>query len=226
MFYGLFYTPPTDRHSSLLVLEKEVTLTISVVVEDSAIQTDEQMVPRPVCSKVAGLLLCKSTASLTVALVTEGNGNESSAGRVAKVSGYGYLHTHRFLPVGLKTVYFCKRCVPCTHTDSCRPILKIVGSLQAIRSLHTRQFVSVGFTPDVHQIIPGEQTGRRVDMCASSSCSLNTTNGMLSTGFKSVDTNWCVCKGPMKWVVGDSIPRLPSYSVFAIVCKESDAASL
>ncbi|GBM47473.1 hypothetical protein AVEN_153687-1 [Araneus ventricosus] len=33
-------------------------------------------------------------------------------------------------------------------------------------------------------------------ICASSNCSLYTTNGMLQTGFKSVDTNRCVCKGP------------------------------
>ncbi|GBO12753.1 hypothetical protein AVEN_65722-1 [Araneus ventricosus] len=32
--------------------------------------------------------------------------------------------------------------------------------------------------------------------CASSNCSLYTTNGMLQTGFKPVDTNRCVCKGP------------------------------
>ncbi|GBM30754.1 hypothetical protein AVEN_30578-1 [Araneus ventricosus] len=32
--------------------------------------------------------------------------------------------------------------------------------------------------------------------CASSNRSLYTTNGMLPPGFKSVDTNWCVCKGP------------------------------
>ncbi|GBM75937.1 hypothetical protein AVEN_125344-1 [Araneus ventricosus] len=30
--------------------------------------------------------------------------------------------------------------------------------------------------------------------CASSNCSLYTTNGMLQTGFKPVDTNRCVCK--------------------------------
>ncbi|GBM62533.1 hypothetical protein AVEN_157726-1 [Araneus ventricosus] len=32
--------------------------------------------------------------------------------------------------------------------------------------------------------------------CASSNCSLYTTNGMLPTGFKPVDTNPCVCKEP------------------------------
>ncbi|GBO35660.1 hypothetical protein AVEN_190976-1 [Araneus ventricosus] len=31
---------------------------------------------------------------------------------------------------------------------------------------------------------------------ASSNCFLYTTNGMLQTGFKPVDTNRCVCKGP------------------------------
>ncbi|GBO17699.1 hypothetical protein AVEN_229556-1 [Araneus ventricosus] len=30
--------------------------------------------------------------------------------------------------------------------------------------------------------------------CASSDCSLYTTNGMLQTGLKPVDTNRCVCK--------------------------------
>ncbi|GBL82785.1 hypothetical protein AVEN_106322-1 [Araneus ventricosus] len=30
--------------------------------------------------------------------------------------------------------------------------------------------------------------------CASSNCSLYTTNGMLQTGLKPVDTNRCVCK--------------------------------
>ncbi|GBO24298.1 hypothetical protein AVEN_83514-1 [Araneus ventricosus] len=33
-------------------------------------------------------------------------------------------------------------------------------------------------------------------MCASSNCSLYTTNGMLQTGFKPADKNRCVCKGP------------------------------
>ncbi|GBN64141.1 hypothetical protein AVEN_192573-1 [Araneus ventricosus] len=32
--------------------------------------------------------------------------------------------------------------------------------------------------------------------CASSKCSLYTTNGMLQTGLKPVDTNRCVCKEP------------------------------
>ncbi|GBN52971.1 hypothetical protein AVEN_189816-1 [Araneus ventricosus] len=30
--------------------------------------------------------------------------------------------------------------------------------------------------------------------CASSNCSLYTTNGMLQSGFKPVNTNWYVCK--------------------------------
>ncbi|GBM50441.1 hypothetical protein AVEN_53018-1 [Araneus ventricosus] len=38
-------------------------------------------------------------------------------------------------------------------------------------------------------------------MCASSNCSLYTTNGMLPNGFKSVDTNRCVCKEPMRALV-------------------------
>ncbi|GBM29588.1 hypothetical protein AVEN_130072-1 [Araneus ventricosus] len=33
--------------------------------------------------------------------------------------------------------------------------------------------------------------------CASSNCSLYTTNGMLQSGFKPVDTNQCVCKEPL-----------------------------
>ncbi|GBL90688.1 hypothetical protein AVEN_219354-1 [Araneus ventricosus] len=36
-----------------------------------------------------------------------------------------------------------------------------------------------------------------VGTCASSNCCLYSTNGMLPTGFKSVDTNRCVCKGPL-----------------------------
>ncbi|GBO29818.1 hypothetical protein AVEN_218095-1 [Araneus ventricosus] len=32
--------------------------------------------------------------------------------------------------------------------------------------------------------------------CASSNCSLYTTNGMLQTGLKPVNTNRCVCKEP------------------------------
>ncbi|GBN79681.1 hypothetical protein AVEN_231123-1 [Araneus ventricosus] len=32
--------------------------------------------------------------------------------------------------------------------------------------------------------------------CTSSNCSLYTTNGMLQTGLKPVDTNRCVCKYP------------------------------
>ncbi|GBM82602.1 hypothetical protein AVEN_255407-1, partial [Araneus ventricosus] len=40
------------------------------------------------------------------------------------------------------------------HTpDSCRPVLKMLGFLQTMRSLHTRRFVSVGFISDVHQVI-------------------------------------------------------------------------
>ncbi|GBN00098.1 hypothetical protein AVEN_170235-1 [Araneus ventricosus] len=35
-----------------------------------------------------------------------------------------------------------------------------------------------------------------VGTCGSSDCSLYTTNGMLQTGFRSVDTNRCVYKGP------------------------------
>ncbi|GBM40886.1 hypothetical protein AVEN_14807-1 [Araneus ventricosus] len=38
-----------------------------------------------------------------------------------------------------------------------------------------------------------------VGTCASSNCSLYTTNGMLQTGFKLLDTNRCVCKGPKRW---------------------------
>ncbi|GBN72079.1 hypothetical protein AVEN_27459-1 [Araneus ventricosus] len=36
--------------------------------------------------------------------------------------------------------------------------------------------------------------------CTSSNCSLYTTNGMLQTGFKPVDTNRCVCKGPNTFI--------------------------
>ncbi|GBM84864.1 hypothetical protein AVEN_20892-1 [Araneus ventricosus] len=32
--------------------------------------------------------------------------------------------------------------------------------------------------------------------CESSNCSLYTTNGMLQTGFKPLNPNRCVCKGP------------------------------
>ncbi|GBM22319.1 hypothetical protein AVEN_121138-1 [Araneus ventricosus] len=35
-----------------------------------------------------------------------------------------------------------------------------------------------------------------VGTCASSNCSLHATNGMWSTGLKSINTNRCVCKGP------------------------------
>ncbi|GBM96450.1 hypothetical protein AVEN_133812-1 [Araneus ventricosus] len=47
--------------------------------------------------------------------------------------------------------------------------------------------------------------------CASSNCSLYTTNGILQTGFKSVDTNRCVCKVPYTYIdqmrsVGKDIP--------------------
>ncbi|GBN29503.1 hypothetical protein AVEN_139055-1 [Araneus ventricosus] len=44
---------------------------------------------------------------------------------------------------------------------------------------------------DVDRLFAGDGT------CASSNCSLYATNGMLPTGFKSIDTNRYVCKGPV-----------------------------
>ncbi|GBM34112.1 hypothetical protein AVEN_235055-1 [Araneus ventricosus] len=35
-----------------------------------------------------------------------------------------------------------------------------------------------------------------IGTCANSNGSLHATNGMWPTGFKSIDTNRCVCKGP------------------------------
>ncbi|GBO05416.1 hypothetical protein AVEN_29704-1 [Araneus ventricosus] len=46
--------------------------------------------------------------------------------------------------------------------------------------------------------------------CACSNCSLYTSNGMFQTGFKSVDTNRCVCKGPFSLKDKVGVKRPPS----------------
>ncbi|GBM21454.1 hypothetical protein AVEN_161064-1 [Araneus ventricosus] len=62
------------------------------------------------------------------------------------------------------------------HVSLGPPAAADVGEAQWLFSTADRFFVGAG-------------------TCASSNCSLYTTNGMLQTGFKSVDTNRCVCKG-------------------------------
>ncbi|GBM22320.1 hypothetical protein AVEN_121139-1 [Araneus ventricosus] len=53
--------------------------------------------------------------------------------------------------------------------------------------------------------------------CASSNCSLYTTNGMLQTGFKPVDTNRCVCKEPKPTGAGTRTDSLQVFPVAHVI---------
>ncbi|GBN13778.1 hypothetical protein AVEN_258103-1 [Araneus ventricosus] len=124
---------------------------------------------------------------------------------------------------GIKPIGMCARDASPAKS---RPFSKLVDTNQCVRKerivCRSRPFssqpVKIGFCAS--SLSTADRFFAGVGTCASSNCSLYTNNGMLPTGFKSVDTNRYVCEGPLISMVLQGLRSCSKLRYFPVVIHE------